>query len=87
MLAPILGTNLRVTVLGFRGGSVIIDYVVEIEENNDNQELGKTSLEEQIKYNLEHSGENGLGIDTDSVNIQGKRDQRLSTGLVFLSPR
>ena len=72
-LTPIFDTTVDVVVLGFRNGSVIIDYRVDVEENPDNQVLEKRSLEDKLKRAVEFSGETALGLDKDSVYVEGAR--------------
>ena len=67
-----MGVSLQVAVLGFRRGSVIIDYSVEIEATTETRVLEKRTLEERIKYNLKNSRQNSLGIDPDSIAVEGR---------------
>ena len=68
---PIFGTWTDVFILGFRPGSVIVDYKMEVGETKENKNIGKEELVQVLKVMVEENKDSTV-FEAESVVIEGK---------------
>ena len=68
---PIFGSWTEVFILGFRPGSVVVDYHMKVGETKENAKIDKENLVEILRVMIEEN-EDTTVFEADSVVIEGK---------------
>ena len=69
-------------ILGFRPGSVIVDYKMEVGETKENAQIGKEELVQIIKVSIDENRDTSI-FDPESVVIEGEQGVLLMRCMVI----
>ena len=70
---PVFNSWSEVFILGFRPGSIIVDYKMKVGETEENAQIGKEELLQIIKVSIEENHDTTV-FEAETAVIEGKTE-------------